>query len=243
MEIEAQPVEMNEEMKANAGGAGVVVVQPKPRKVLSRGPNAKHWAGCTLNHYKPEDIAAFLVNIQPLADYYVYGKEKAPSTGTPHLQFMVSFKTAKRLTAVIKMLPSGGHWFVKSDKSTMLQASDYCKKDGDFVEFGTLPLDQKTAGLKVIKDNYEDTLDKAKAGKIEDILAGHQIKYYSTIKKIENDYKPMPKNLIWEEGDQPNFWIWGPTSMVPSSFYYYIFVIEVNPLLIGGHQSSLSSFN
>jgi len=36
---------------------------------------AKHWAGCTLNNYTPQDEARFLANIQPLADYYVYGKE------------------------------------------------------------------------------------------------------------------------------------------------------------------------
>jgi len=193
-----------------------------PAKVVkpSRGPLAKHWAGCTLNHYTPEDEAAFLVNVKPLADYFVYGKEIAPTTGTPHLQFMVCFKTAKRLTAVIKLLPTGGRWFVKSDKSTMLQASDYCKKEGSFVEYGVLPLDQKTAGLKKIKDNYDDTLAKAKAGNIEEISAAHIIKYYGTVKRIQHDYKKMPDNLTWEEGEQPNFWIWGPTSMC-SLFYYY----------------------
>ena len=97
-------------------------------------PSGKHWAGCTLNNWTPAHEAAFLANIQPIADYYVYGKEVGAS-GTPHLQFMVCFKKQTRLSAVRKLLPA--HWFVKSPKSTMQQASDYCKKDGNFIEFGT----------------------------------------------------------------------------------------------------------
>lgn len=101
-------------------------------------PSGKHWAGCTLNNWTPAHEASFLANIQPIADYYVYGKEVGAS-GTPHLQFMVCFKKQTRLSAVRKLLPA--IWFVKSPRSTMQQASDYCKKDGNFIEFGTLPQD------------------------------------------------------------------------------------------------------
>jgi len=72
-------------------------------------------------------------------------------------------------------------------------------------------LDQKVAGLKVIQDAYADTLAKAKEGKIDEIIPEHQIRYYSTIKKIKADTKKMPENLSWDEGEQPNYWIWGPT--------------------------------
>jgi len=65
----------------------------------------------------------------------------------------------------------------------------------------------------VIKDNYEDTLEKAKTGNIDAINPQHQIKYYGTIKKIEAEHKKMPENLLWEEGGQPNLWIHGPTRM------------------------------
>jgi len=91
-----------------------------------RGPLAKHWAGCTLNNYTDEHIAIFVAMIRPIADYYIYGKEKGAS-GTPHLQFMVCFKSAKRLSAVKKILPTA-HWEMKSINSTMERASNYCKK-------------------------------------------------------------------------------------------------------------------
>jgi len=93
-----------------------------------RGPLAKHWAGCVLNNYTAVDEAKFLAVIQPIADYYVYGKEVAPTTGTPHLQFMVCFKTKKRATQCNKLLAA--RWFPKIPQSTMKQASDYCKKVG-----------------------------------------------------------------------------------------------------------------
>jgi len=189
---------------------------------------AKHWAGCTLNNPTEED-AALIVKMRELCDYYVFGKETG-TNGTEHLQFMVCFKAQKTFVTVKKLLPKA-HWEVKSKFSTMKDASDYCKKgeqshdewnelkqagphfglNADVSEYGTLPLDQQKAGLKVIADNYADTLEKAKVGNIADISAEHQIRYYGTIKKIAADNKKMPENLHWEEGEQPNFWIWGPT--------------------------------
>ena len=165
-----------------------------------------------------------------LVDYYVCGQEVG-ADGLRHLQFMVCFKKPQRLSAVKKLIPTQGHWEVKSSKSTMLQASNYCKKgdqsheewtdfgaDGPtfglnamFKEFGTLPLDQKTAGLQVIQNAYEDTINKARNGDIENINAEHKLRYYSAIKKIQHDSKKMPENLTWTEGNQPNFWIWGST--------------------------------
>lgn len=190
---------------------------------------AKHWAGCTLPNYTEEDLKAFK-KMEPLVDYYIYGRETG-ANGLKHLQFMVCFKKQVTLSAAKKLLPTQGHWEVKSPKSTMERASNYCKKgeqtkeewnewheDGpnymkgcDFTYYGTLPLDQKVAGLKAIADVYADTIAKAKEGRINDIIPEHQLRYYSTIKKIQADAKKMPENLTWTEGHQPNFWIWGET--------------------------------
>lgn len=94
--------------------------------VIAR-PRAKHWAGCTLNNYTPLDIMTFAVAVQPLADYYVYGKEVGEN-GTPHLQFMVCFKKQMYLSQITKLFQSKPHWEIKHSKSSMKRASDYCKK-------------------------------------------------------------------------------------------------------------------
>ena len=198
----------------------VETVTTAPQTPLN--PQAKHWAGCTLNNYTAQDEAAFLAVIQPQADYYVYGKEVSAS-GTPHLQFMVCFKTVKRLTALKKILPKA-HWEVKSPKSTMLQASDYCKKDGKFQEFGILPLDQTTKSRQIIADKYADTIAKAKQNNMDEILPEHQLRYYKTIKAIQADNKVRPADLNWTV--TPNLWIYGPTGMRRSKS-----LIKSGPLL------------
>jgi len=47
-----------------------------------------------------------------------------------------------------------------------------------FEEFGTLPLDKTVAGRQKITENYEDTLEKAKTNRIDEISAEHQIKVF-----------------------------------------------------------------
>lgn len=71
-------------------------------------------------------------------------------------------------------------------------------------------------------DNYENTLSNAKAGTLENIQASHMIKYYGTIKKIEDAeknkirVKPDGWKRISEGGkpsDLPHKWFYGPTGM------------------------------
>lgn len=88
----------------------------------------------TLNNYSEEDEA----QLQALAstasvNYMVYGREEAPTTGTPHLQGYVVFSTPKRLSGILALnLNSTAHW----EKAFSAETSciNYCKKDGDFYE-------------------------------------------------------------------------------------------------------------
>ena len=45
--------------------------------------------------------------------YIVYGKEIAPTTGTPHLQGYVRFKSPKTMSAALKALPGAPHIEIK----------------------------------------------------------------------------------------------------------------------------------
>jgi hypothetical protein len=67
----------------------------------------------------------------------VFGREIAPTTGTPHLQGYVHFERTKRLSGVRVLFPHGTH--LEPRRGTPEQAADYCKKDGDFEERGVLP--------------------------------------------------------------------------------------------------------
>jgi hypothetical protein len=68
--------------------------------------------------------------------YLVSGKEVGEN-GTPHLQMYVELTRSQRFSFLKKLFPTG-HIEMRLPRSTGIQASDYCKKDGDFVEFGTL---------------------------------------------------------------------------------------------------------
>lgn len=104
----------------------------------------------TLNNYTAEDIVAIATWD---TKYLVYGKEIA-STGTPHLQGFCILKTQQRLSAV-KKLHAKAHWEVA--KGTSLQASNYCKKDSDYMEFGILSMQGKRTDL-------ESAIDDIKSG-------------------------------------------------------------------------------
>jgi len=168
---------------------------------------AKNWCMTINNYAESMNGAWFDQFFFPECVYLVVGKEVGES-GTPHLQCFFSLKAKKRMSSLKKIFPTA-HLEVKAKKSTMLEASDYCKKDGNFFEMGVLPDDGTKAGLKKISDNYEETVELAKNGKLDEINAEHLLKYYGTIKKIAHDNKKMPENLDWVE--TPNIWIYGET--------------------------------
>jgi len=82
----------------------------------------------TWNNYDAESETA----LQGLKfKYLLYGREVG-SSGTPHLQGTIVFKSQKTLSAAIKAL-KGAHVSACRDVDASIE---YCKKDGDFEEFG-----------------------------------------------------------------------------------------------------------
>lgn len=102
--------------------------------------SAKHWC-FTLNNFTEDEVGNLRNVLQAgQATYLVFGREVAPGTGTPHLQGFVSFAQRKTLLSVKRILCDRVH--LEIARGSPLQASDYCKKDGDFEEFGTCPRGQ-----------------------------------------------------------------------------------------------------
>jgi len=164
-----------------------------PRK---RSTYSRHWC-FTKNNWK--DHGGEIVYDPKIMDYLVFGREKSKA-GTPHLQGYVVYKGRKRETTVRKLMPQT-HVGVK--EYTSLQASNYCKKDGDFEEFGILPKEKKVA----MKEKWDKMYNDAKSGKFEDIPKVMLIRYYHAIKRIRQDNPDKPEDLK----DFDNYWILAPT--------------------------------
>lgn len=97
---------------------------------------AKNWC-YTLNNYTTEQVEHYtgLFTTRDDVLYHVFGREIGDS-GTPHLQGLICFNRRIRFTELMTILIGSPHVEI----TRRLQASsDYCKKDEDYVETGTLP--------------------------------------------------------------------------------------------------------
>lgn len=90
----------------------------------------------TLNNYDDSSYSSVLKFCESdFVSYAIVGKEIGEEKKTPHLQGYVEMSKQKSFKQVKFFIP-GAH--VEKRKGTSLQASDYCKKDNNYVEFGVL---------------------------------------------------------------------------------------------------------
>jgi len=166
--------------------------------------------GFTWNNYSEEHID-YLSGID--CTYLVYGKEVAPSTGTPHLQGYIRFGSAITKSSCIKKL-KGAHVYIK--RGSFDEIIDYSKSEGkhadkegslhEVFEKGTRPMNQPTKG-DCNKRRYEEAYNAAKDGRFDDIPADLMTRHYATYKKVRFDNLPKPatRDVLLNE------WRWGAT--------------------------------
>lgn len=104
----------------------------------------KTYAYCfTVNNYTHADELAYQACIGTIGiTYVVYGREIAPTTGTPHLQgyLQCNHKNTSRLN---QGLPCKAHKMAKKNFQTCY---NYCTKDGDWIAFGDPDQEHPGAG-------------------------------------------------------------------------------------------------
>lgn len=87
---------------------------------------SKSWA-FTKNNYSDDDVT-FFTTWQDFT-YMVFGREVAPTTGTPHLQGYFTLKKAVRGSYLKRTLPQGTHF--EASRKSLLANSRYCTKSPD----------------------------------------------------------------------------------------------------------------
>lgn len=140
--------------------------------------------------------------------YHIYGNEVGES-GTPHYQGFIIFRNSKLFTQVKDLCPTA-HW--EAAKGTYQQAADYCKKEGVFVEEGSLPEQPQKKGSKIggkaTKDKWRFISDSAKKGELNLIDEQHPKQFvnsYRNLIAIRKDFTPKLPDLdgvcgIWYHG-------------------------------------------
>ena len=103
---------------------------PQPtyyKKIMAQATAVMNWCFTSNN---PESEPRFQKSIMK---YLVFGREVGES-GTPHLQGYVQLLQRKRLSFLRNNMGGSFHW--ESAKGNCSQNQEYCKKDGNFQEFG-----------------------------------------------------------------------------------------------------------
>lgn len=149
----------------------------------------------TLNNYSDDDLSQIS---SWKTTYTIYGREVGEN-GTPHLQGFVVFPKAMRFSAC-KKLHDRCHWEVA--RGTSEQAAEYCKKDGDYVEFGNNP------GCQGRRNDLERAIETLKTDGLAAVAKHHTAVFvkYSRGLRDASLFLQDP----YEHHDVRGYWIWGP---------------------------------
>jgi hypothetical protein len=132
--------------------------------------------------------------------YLVYGREKGEE-GTPHLQGFISFDKRRTLKWVKRLISNRAH--LETARGTPKQASEYCKKDGDFEEFGICP---RGAGAR---NDLKAVATQIKQGATLRAIAEEHpeviLRYGSGVQRLRMFHRPVERKV-------PEIWtLWGKT--------------------------------
>lgn len=141
-----------------------------------------------------------LLNLQDNSNYLIYGRELGEN-GTPHYQGFVRFKHPVTMQRV-KNLLSRAH--LETRKGTPQQAADYCKKDGDYREFGEAPISKTNDKKKM----WKDIIEWAETGEIDKIKDEYPHAYFLHYRKIQ-DLRQRSLGIL--TGEFENEWWYGKT--------------------------------
>nr|UBJ25944.1 replication-associated protein [Giant panda circovirus 5] len=140
-----------------------------------------------------------------IMSYYVYGDEICPETLRPHWQVYIEFKKQMGIKALKKLLKQSTN--IRSRRGTAEQASRYCKKDGKWMEFGTLSVGQGK------RTDLDDICRKL----VDGTMTIDEVKEQAPTKYIRN-YKGMENLAMYAMKKQQKDWVdmdlqiwWGPT--------------------------------
>lgn len=162
-------------------------------------PQGQRWC-FTHNNYTDDDqefVCQLLAS--PEVRYGVYGREVG-ANGTPHLQGFVIFKDRVRFNSVKERF-GVLNVHLELARGTSLQASEYCKKDGDFEEFGSPPSQGQRNDFAELKEWILEQPTKPTSAQLAREFPQLFLKYGRIMEWVDAIY---PKPTL-EEGEPRNW--------------------------------------
>ena len=165
--------------------------------------SSRHRAFCwTINNPTDADHAAVADHAVKDASYLCYGKERGAS-GTDHLQGYVHFKHPVSPKTANRRL--GGRAHVEPRREDVDSAINYCKKEGNFFEWGDRPKQGKRTDLDAIRNAID-------AGATELELAESYFSQWVYHRKSFEHYRALRAAASAKPRDKPVIHIyWGAT--------------------------------
>lgn len=182
---------------------------------------AKHWC-FTLNNptdHEKDILTAIGTELPTPFVYLVCGREVGEE-GTPHIQGFLSLSQRKSMSWVKNAISDRIH--LETTKGSPKQASTYCKKDGDYDEYGTLP-----AGSGERTDLARVVADIKKGKTMRELSENHPtavLRYGSGVLRLRQYVRPSRNNppqihvfhgdpgtgktrRVWEFADHSELWV------------------------------------
>lgn len=170
------------------------------------------------DHEEIKNIESILQKVP--CKYHVYGREVAPTTGKKHLQGLIIFPermyfglAKKQLTINDKKPHLCAQGFSEEHKripSTVQDAIKYCKKEGNFWEFGIPPNPWLASG----DQKFDEALSLAEEGKIKEIRYKYP-RLYTTYKSfyITEANKNAKFTSLTGNIKEHFLWLYGPSGV------------------------------
>lgn len=143
--------------------------------------------------------------------YLVFGRELAPTTGTPHLQGYIYYKHQRTISAIAKQL-KGIH--LTQANGNPFANRDYCTKDNNFEEYGTIPKQGARSDIVEVKEAIKE------GHGIRDLVENGTIINYQGLKLAERliTYYEKPRT------EKPTVqWFYGSTGTGKTRKAYELF--------------------
>lgn len=169
----------------------------------SNDPNrrAERWV-FTWNNYTPEDKTYIHEHFTALnVCYLMYGHEICPTTGTPHLQGFVCYRSKKGLDQVREDFK---HHHVEIMKGSIEQNEWYCGKDKNEITIIGVP--PRSAGERE-KTNWDEIKKLACEQKWDEIDPKILIRHYSNLQKLAKDNPAKVSDL--PSRSKVGLWVYG----------------------------------